>query len=91
VARKAERSLRQAAQDKFPDLHFWADKAVDHPDRFRLADMMVKFPGGWREFRRESQPLQGLQEIGKFRLYADVRGEDAREKEVEEFCRNFMA
>ena len=61
---------------------------------FRWEEMMVKFAGDppiWREFRRESQPLQGLKEIGKYRLYADVRGIQDLEDEVRIFCRNSMA
>ena len=70
------------------------DKAIDHPDRFRLEEMMVKSSGNpseWREFRRESRPLLGLQEIGKCRLYADVRGDLSVENEVRNFCRSIMA
>ena len=94
LARRVERGLRQTAQNRFPGLQFWIDKAIDHPDRFRVEDTMVRFPGNppdWREFRRESQPLQGLKEIGKFRLYADVRGDQALEDEVRDFCRKSMA
>ena len=56
--------------------------------------MMVKITGTppiWREFRRESRPLQGLQEIGKYRLYADVRGDVDLENQVRTFCRTLMA
>ena len=94
VARKVERELLQAAREKFGDLQFWLDRAFDHPDRFRLEEMMVRFGGSppdWREFRKLSRPLQGLQEIGKYRLYAEVRGDQALEKEVRDFCRMWMA
>ena len=94
VARRVERELLQAAQAEYPRLEFWIDRAFDHPDRFRLEEMMVRFAGHpaiWREFRRESQPLQGLKEIGKFRLYSDVRGDRGLEDEVRNFCRRFMA
>ena len=94
LSRKAERALPQAVRGEFPELQFWEDKAIDHPDRFRLAEMMVNFGGQpqvWREFSRESQPLKGLQEINNFRLYADVRGDDDQETAVRNFCRNFMA
>ena len=94
IARRVERELIQQAKSQFPDTQFWLDKAVDHPDRFRLEEMMVKLPGHpatWREFRRISRPLQGLQEIGKYRLYADVRGHDEQEQAVRDFCRLIMA
>ena len=94
IVRKIEGTLLGEAQKRFPENLFWLDKAVDHPDKFKLEDMMVKVtdnPPDWREFRRESQPLQGLQEIGKFRLYSDVRGNVAREAEIRNFCRSLMA
>ena len=55
---------------------------------------MVRFTGHppvWREFRRVSRPLQGLQEIGKLRLYADMRGDENQEKALMDFYRTFMA
>ena len=94
LVRKVEGHLLAAVRDKFPELQFWLDRAVDHPDRFRLEEMMVKLSGSptvWREFRRESRPLQGLQEIGKYRLYANVRGNANLENEVRNFCRLTMA
>ena len=94
VARRVERELLSEVQRKFPSVQFWLDKAVDHPDRFRVAEMMVKRSGEppiWREFRNLSRPLEGLQEIGKYRLYADVRGKDVAQSDVREFCRTFMA
>lgn len=94
VARKVERELVQEVQSRFPNTTFWLDKAVDHPDRFRLAEMMVRFTGTppvWREFRRISRPLRGLEEIGKYRLYADVRGNDELEESVRNYCRTLMA
>ncbi|MCY4581100.1 MAG: HD domain-containing protein [Chloroflexi bacterium] len=93
-ARKIERDLLNEARISFPDLRFWLDKAVDQPNKFRQAEMMVKFPGNppvWREFRKLSKPLEGLEEIGKYRLYADVRGDDAEEERVRNFCRSTMA
>ena len=94
LVRKAETRLLESVRMKFPDSQFWMDRAIDHPDRFRLEDMMVKITGTppiWREFRRESRPLQGLQEIGKYRLYADVRGDVDLENQVRTFCRTLMA
>ena len=94
VIRRIERDLVRDARKEYPQLQFWLDKAIDHPEKFRVEEMMVKFPGTppvWREFRRLSQPLQGLQEIGKYRLYADVRGDEAQETEVRAFCRTAMA
>ena len=94
LVRNVERQLLIAVRGQFPSLQFWMDRAIDHPDRFKLEEMMVKFAGNppvWREFRRESRPLQGLQEIGKYRLYADVRGDLELENEVRNFCRSIMA
>ena len=94
VIRSAQHQLAAQAKKRFPDLTFWEDKAIDHPDRFRRAEMMVNFGDSrpvWREFGRESQALKGLEEINNFRLYADVRGNNQQETEVREFCRTFMA
>ena len=81
-------------QNKFDDVRFWQDRAIDHPDRFKVEQMMVRFGGHppvLREFSRESQPLSGLTDINKYRFYADVRGNNDLEVEVRNFCRNFMA
>lgn len=94
IMRKAENHLPQAIREKFPYLRFWEDKAIDHPDRFRVAEMMVNSgwkPAVWKEFSRQSQPLRGLEEINNFRLYADVRGDPNQETKVRDFCRTFMA
>ncbi|MCY4624288.1 MAG: HD domain-containing protein [Chloroflexi bacterium] len=94
VVRRIERNLLQQARTQYPGVSFWLDKAIDHPERFRLAEMMVrtdKQPDVWREFRRVSLPLQGLQEIEKFRLYADVRGDEGLEAELRGYCRSLMA
>ncbi|MBI2872990.1 MAG: HD domain-containing protein [Chloroflexi bacterium] len=93
IARKVQYHLPAAARQRFPDLQFWSDQAVDHPQRFRSEVIMVKFPGNppsWRSFERESRALRGLEEIGQVRLYADVRGDDALQSEVEAYCRDFM-
>lgn len=92
ISRRAFHQLPQAARERFPDLKFWVDQAVDHPDRYRVEDIMVKYPGAppvWHSFKSEAQALRGLEEIGQVRLYADVRGEQELENEVYEFCRRF--
>ena len=94
VSRKIEGELISSAGSKFPSVQFWLDKAVDHPDRFSKEDMMVRLDGQpptWREFKRLSRPLEGLEEIGKYRLYADVRGDKVLEETVRVYCRQFMA
>ena len=94
LVRKIEKQLLEGVRAQFSNLPFWLDRAIDRPDRFRLAEMMVKLPGSspeWREFRRESRPLQGLDVIGKYRLYSDVRGDVALEERVRTFCREILA
>ena len=94
VVRRVENELERSAKEKFPGLQFWLDGAVDQTEKFRRADMMVKSTGNrteWREFSRMSQPLQGIQEIGKYRLYADVRGDVALDNEVRDYCRGLMS
>ena len=93
IARRAFQLLEHMT-GKYPGVRFWEDRAFDHPDRFRAADMMVKFPGNpanWREFSRVSQVLKGIESVSKIRLYADVRGNDDLEEEVRRSCRGFMA
>ena len=86
--------LSAAVRSEFDGVQFWQDRAVDHPDRFRVETMMVNYGGQppvLREFSRESQPLSGLTDISKYRFYADVRGNSGLESEVRDFCRSFMA
>ncbi len=86
--------LGVAVKRQFDNVQFWQDRAVDHPDRFRVETMMVNFGGQppvLREFSRESQPLSGLTDISKYRFYADVRGNSSLENEVRDFCRTFLA
>ncbi|MCH8802202.1 MAG: hypothetical protein IH963_14975 [Chloroflexi bacterium] len=93
VSRRVLYQLLEAARQEFPKLEFWVDQAVDHPDRFRVDDIMIKYPGNppaWRSFKTESRALRGLEEVAQVRLYSDVRGDSAIEKEVTDFCRNFM-
>ena len=94
IARKVLRSLLGAAEERFSGEMFWVDQAVDHPDRFRLADTNIKYPGNpdsWRSFEYESKALQGLGDVAQVRLYADVRGDPTKEKDITDFCRLFMA
>ena len=94
IARKVLRNLLGAAEEQFPDEMFWVDQAVDHPDRFRIADINIKYPGNpdsWRSFEYESKALQGLGDVAQVRLYADVRGNPEKENEIVDFCRRFMA
>lgn len=93
VSRQAFYQLPEAARQAFPDITFWVDRAVDHPDRFRVDDIMIKLPGNpppWRSFKAISRALSGLEEVAQVRIYADVRGDSVREIEVTDFCRNFM-
>ena len=83
-----------AAQQEFNSEVFWVDRLVDHPDHFRIEDIMIKYPGNppiWRSFKSESRALRGLEDVEQIRLYADVRGGQAREKAVVDFCRNYMS
>ena len=93
IARRAPQLLAEM-RGRYPNLQFWEDRAIDHPDRFRTAEMMVKSAGNppsWREFSRESQALKGIELVRKMRLYADVRGAESLEEEVRGYCRSFMA
>ena len=93
IARQALNHLPDAARLRFPNEFFWVDQAVDHPDRFRNEDIMIKYPGNppsWRSFKSESRALRGLEDVGQVRLYADVRGDQNKEQNIADFCRNFV-
>lgn len=93
ASRKVLNQLPNAARESFPDLQFWLDQAVDHPDKFRADDIMIKQlgnPPNWRSFESESKALGALTDVNQVRVYADVRGDPDRGNEVELFCRDFM-
>ena len=93
ISRKAYYQLPNEARNQFPELRFWIDRAVDHPDRYKEERIMIKYPGTtpfWRSFKSESQALKGLEEINQVRLYADVRGDVSTESEVYDFCRQLV-
>ena len=94
LARKVLYTLPQAAQENFAEDTFWMDQAIDHPDPFGKADIMIKYPGtppNWRSFKTESRALSGLEDVGQVRLYANVRGDQQKENEIINFCRTYMA
>ena len=93
ILRKVVYQLLDAARKKFPDTRFWLDQAVDHPDKFRVENIMIKqlgSPSNWRSFESESKALGALTDVNQVRIYADVRGDQNREDEVGLFCRDFM-
>lgn len=81
-------------RQKYPSVTIWQDKATDHPERFRMGDEawpVRQRNGGWASLHSLSKALSGLEEIRQFRVYADVRGDDKLEREIQDFCHNEMA
>ncbi|MBC8280367.1 MAG: HD domain-containing protein [Chloroflexi bacterium] len=93
ILRRVVYQLPDAAREKFPEIRFWLDQAVDHPDKFRADNIMIKQPVGasnWLSFESESRALGALTDVNQVRIFADVRGNQEKEDEVVLFCRNFM-
>lgn len=94
LAQRAYFQLPGNLQTRFPGVLFWVDQATDHPEKFRVEDLPVRTGmhlHSWRSLAELSRALRGLEEISQVRVYADVRGEEARAAEIEAFCRDYMA
>ena len=92
VAQRAFGPLLRDMKAQFGDIRLWADKATDHPERYRREDIPVKLEAGqWVSFARTSHALKGLEEIGQVRLYADVGDDSSLQDQIVEACRHYMA
>ena len=91
IAQKAFFQLPEHLERQFPGTTIWADKASDHPERFRKDPLPVLQGGRWQAISTISRVLQGLEEINQVRVYADVRGDTSLEDKVAESCRSFMS
>ena len=94
VARKAFGPLLKEMKSRFQDVQLWADKATDHPERYRdeYSDIPVLLEVGHCEsFGRTSRALAGLAQIGQVRLYADVGDDNSLKDEIAEACKHYMA
>ena len=90
IASKAFTRLPGEIRQQFGDMLVWADRASDHPEKFKT-EMLPVFQGGsWHDIKSVSKALQGLEEISLVRIYADVRGNKNREQAVEDACLKFM-
>ena len=80
-------------EQRHSELEIWTDRASDHPERFRSGedDWLIKQGNRWVSLASLSRALAGLQEIDKFRVYADVRGNRQLEDEIRQFCLERMA
>ena len=89
----ARRQLEQKVKCEF-GIDVWQDVAIDHPENIKSDDKLVfvRIMGGkWQTLTHMSKLLDGLAEINRFRLYADVRDDPAMASEVEKFCRQEMS
>ena len=94
VAKRAFRSLFRDMKAQFQGVRLWADRATDHPERYRseIFELPVRLEAGRSEsFARISHALKGLEEIGQVRLYADVGDDTSLQDEIGEACRHYMA
>lgn len=86
--------LPRQLEQRYDGVKIWTDRATDNPERFRMGDdgwPIRRRDGRWESLATLSRALAGLAEIRQFRVYADVRDDDALEKEIENFCRRVMA
>ena len=94
IVNRAMTRLPRQLEEKFDGVTIWTDRATDNPERFRLGDdgwPIRRRNGLWESLDTLSKALGGLEGIRQFRVYADVRDNDALEKEIEDFCRRVMA
>ena len=85
--------LPSELERRFPEVQMWTDSASDRPERFRTGanDWLVKQGNSWEDLATISRALAGLEEFYQFRMYADVRGNPALERELKDFCNTRMA
>ena len=93
-ADNAMRNLPEGLKQKYPHVQTWKDRATDHPERFRMGDEnwpVRRRDGRWASLTNLSRALGSLDKVLQCRVYADVRHDDALEKEIRDFCRQIMA
>ena len=86
--------LPKGLKEQYPAVQIWTDQAVDHPERFKMGAEVWPIrqsSGKWNSLANVSRALAGLVEIRQFRVYADVRDDDALENQIERSCREIMA
>ena len=91
VVGSAITKLPLALSAKYPDVKFWYDKAIDHPERFKMGDEawpVKRTNGRWESLTSLSRALAGLEEIRRFRVYTDV--DDDTRTQMETFCRGVI-
>ena len=94
IVNRAMTLLPRQLEQEYDGVTIWTDRATDHPERFRMGDdgwPIRRRDGRWESLDTLSRALAGLEEIRQFRVYADVRDNDALEKEIEDYCRSAMA
>ena len=82
--------LPEEIRRQYEDLLVWADRASDHPEKFKSEMLPVSQGGSWHDIKSVSRALQGLEEISLVRIYADVRGDELLERNISESCSQFM-
>ena len=88
----ALRRLPEALSKNFPNVKTWTDTAIDHPEKFKMAEPWpIRRNLGWESLHRVSSTLAGLQEILWFRVFADVGDDEALKRKLESFCVQVVA
>ena len=86
--------LPQALEATYPKVKIWTDRATDHPERFRMGEEswpVRNRSGNWESLASLSRALAGLEEIRRFRIFADVGDDRDLRDAMEAFCRQTVA
>ena len=93
VVSGAINKLPERLKRVYPDVKTWSDTATDRPERFRTGGegWPIRRPNGqWESLAGLSRALAGLEEVKRFRVYADVGHDDSLRVEIEDLCRQVM-
>ena len=92
LTRNRVETLKSECKNKFDNVEFWLDRAIDHPERFlKDVDLPIMYRDGRApaSLARESAALQGLAEVSLCRIYANVREDGALSEKIVDFCNKF--
>jgi hypothetical protein len=89
---KRVETLKRECEKSFDNVTFWLDRAVDHPEKFRREVVLpiMRGDGSIVDLASESAALKGLEEIGQYRIYANVREDKALSDKIVDFCDRVM-
>lgn len=83
--------LKTRCEAEFGNVKFWLDRAVDHPEKFKGEDLPIDCRDGtFLSLVKESGVLKSLEEIGQYRIYADVGEDEVLSGDILGFCNSYM-